>query len=86
MSTKVSDYLYIERWCEMMGSKEYFVADQLKLARDTNAPPTAIYQTKGGTWRTIEYVTSESTRHYFCVRGWMTPDWKVPERDRRDAS
>lgn len=79
MSVKSSTHLYIERWGEMMGSNPSYVADEVKAAAKDKAPATAIYRTKGGKWWTIEEVTSFHTRHYFTARGWMTPEWTVPQ-------
>lgn len=82
MSVTSSEYLYIERWGQMMGSNRDFIADEVARARRDKAPPTAIYRREDG-WRTIEGVTSVETRHYFTARGWMTRDWEVPLADLR---
>lgn len=82
MSVTNSPYPFIERWGSMMGSFPYYITDQIAQARHDKAPPTAIYKTAGGKWRTIEEVTSDGTRHYFCSRGWMKPDWTVTDADR----
>lgn len=77
MNTSKGDYLYIRRWGEMMGSDHSYIGDQIRLAQADRAPQTATFKREGG-WHTIEQVTNPGTQYYFQVRGWMTPDWKVP--------
>lgn len=72
------DYPYIRAWGEMMGSFRPYILGEVDKARRTGAPHTAIYE-RDGTWHTIEGVTNGETRHYFMVRGLMTPDWEVPD-------
>lgn len=85
------DYPYIRRWGELMGSNSYYIEEEIKRARADGAPQTAIYKLpdnkmarelpEGGLirWARIENVSNIHTRHYFTSRGWMKPDWTVPD-------
>jgi hypothetical protein len=67
------DYPYIRAWGEMLGSMSYYILEQVDMAREDNAPPTAIYKQSGynekgewteGLWHTYEGITREDTKHY----------------------
>jgi hypothetical protein len=77
---KANEYVYIKRWGECLGSFPYYIADQQAKAAAEGAPLTAIYHRDGEGWHTIEQVTNANTRHFFTVRGWMTPEWTVPAK------
>lgn len=77
---KAAEYLYVKRWGLMMGSNRDYIAQEQARAAAAAAPLTAIYHRDDQEgWRTIEGVSNESIRHYFTSRGWMTPEWTVPD-------
>jgi hypothetical protein len=48
---KPSDYKYVRAWNKMMGSYEYHIRSQQRLAADDNAPLDALYKRHGtGVW------------------------------------
>ena len=61
----VVDYPHLRAWCRFMGSFEYYTSEQLRLAREENAPADAIYRrTENGrvVWHRYADVTSPETR------------------------
>lgn len=64
-------YPYIVWWGKSLGSFDYYIEAQIKLAEQTSAPETAIYRQQDGTWATIEGITNPSTRvqlERYCKR------------------
>lgn len=72
-------YPYIVWWGKSLGSFDYYIEAQLKLAEQTNAPVTATYRQQDGTWATIEGITNPNTRDQlvrWCKRvGRPVPVW-----------
>lgn len=67
MTKQPRQFRHLRAWCVMMGSYPYYVADQIKRARESGAPEDAIYErydAKGatGVWVTFAEVTNENTR------------------------
>jgi len=91
-----TDYPYIRVWGQYMGSGQYYIDGQVERARETNAPPTAIYERyepggiKTGTWSTADQIENTSTRYAFgqmCERANIpVPEWKEVVRDGKEAS
>jgi hypothetical protein len=57
-------YLYIRAWGEMMGSRDWYVTDQIAIARRENAPADAVYKkvaSEGGAWVSFSEVTNPHT-------------------------
>lgn len=77
----MTSYRYIRAWGEMMGSNKSFIHQEVQQAERDGAPIGATYK-RDGEWKTIEGVTAPATRHWFTSRGLMTPDWKIPYRER----
>ena len=75
---RTQDYPFIRAWGKMMGSFDYYIQEQVGMARHDRAPETAIFKREDG-WATIDSVTDPHTRHYFMVRGLMNPDWTIPK-------
>jgi hypothetical protein len=46
-------YPYIRRWGHMLSSLDYYIEDQITLARLTKAPRDATYRRGDGTWATV---------------------------------
>jgi len=60
-------YPYLRAWCSMMGSEPYYVEQQLKRAKESDAPHDAIYERAGpegepGGWATYHDISSPETR------------------------
>ena len=64
MPTIKHEYPYITVWGKMMGSYDYYIESQIRRARETNAPSTAIYEQgrKSGQWSVVEEVENRDTR------------------------
>lgn len=58
------DYLYIRAWEKMMCSLPFYLELQLEKARKTQAPQTAIYLRRDGTWARFEEIQRDDTRAY----------------------
>jgi hypothetical protein len=43
---------YVVAWGKYVGSKDYYIKDQLALAEKDNAPENAIYKRSSGDWAT----------------------------------
>ena len=60
------DYKYLRAWCSMMGSREYYLQEQLEKARRDKAPQDVVYsinscwEPKG--WRRFSEVSSWQTK------------------------
>lgn len=50
---------YVVAWCRYMGSKNYWIEDQLEKAGRESAPETAIYRKQEGGWVTLEELQNE---------------------------
>lgn len=65
-------YGFVRRWCQYMGSFEYYAAEQVALAHQENAPDHAVYpkteprsgQRIEGQWVTIDEIRSEAAVHF----------------------
>ena len=55
------DYKYIRAWGHMMGSKDYYIQDQIEQARKDKAPQDAIYW-DGLRWHVLADVMRQDTR------------------------
>jgi hypothetical protein len=44
MTNKDKSYETIRRWGRHMGSMSYYIVEEIQRAKDTNAPPHAIYR------------------------------------------
>lgn len=53
------NYRYIQAWGEMMGSREYYISQQITEAKDDEAPENAIYKREQGSWETFDKVTNK---------------------------
>lgn len=42
----MKEYPYIVAWGQMMGSYRYYVVNQVRQAKEDNAPPRAVYKNK----------------------------------------
>lgn len=65
------DYPYIRKWGAYVGSMPYYIAEQINRARETNAPPNAVYEVYDGNgptgqWRTTDDITSPAA---LCALG-----------------
>lgn len=70
MSERLIDrYPYIYAWGRMMGSRQYYVFDQIMDAIVENAPLDAVYKKDDGTWATFREVTNPSTRKH--ITDWI---------------
>lgn len=49
-------YKYIVAWGRYVGSKDYYIEDQLEKAEKENAPKRAISKAHDGTWRTMDAI------------------------------
>jgi uncharacterized membrane protein len=56
------DYIYIKAWGRMMGSYDYYITGEVEKARQENAPPTAVYKSHEGVWRTYEDIERSDTK------------------------
>ena len=86
MSSYPYNYPYIVAWGRLMGSAQYYVMDQLRLAKMEHAPATAIYRTAAGTWRCLEEdVARASTRDW--LKEWVATNMPLDGRtkERRSA-
>jgi len=74
--TVSQDFPYIRLWGRMMGSMSYYIEDQLRLARRTNAPVNATYYREGhprnNGWQTTDDISNWQTRRYLGLRE-LTP-------------
>ena len=52
------DYIMIRAWGQFMGSMNYYIRDQISIAKEDKAPHNAIYKSDEGEWVTIESVKS----------------------------
>lgn len=76
----MDDYLYIRAWGYILGSDRYYIDDEIKKAREDNAPQDAIYvkhnfdSSAPREWIRYESVTSWHTHSrmeaYFESKGW----------------
>jgi hypothetical protein len=57
-----TEYRHIRAWGRMMGSRDYYIQDQIEQARKDKAPQDAIYRTSEGRWRVFSDVTRPDTR------------------------
>ena len=55
-------YPYIYGWGRMMGSKDWFIQDQMELANKENAPSDATHRRRDGTWSVLSNIASEITK------------------------
>ena len=46
----------------MMGSKDWFIQDQMELANKENAPSDATHRRRDGTWSVLSNIASEITK------------------------
>lgn len=53
---------FIAKWGQIMGSYDYYIDNQCRLAKEDNAPANAIYE-RDGKWRTTDDVTSPDMRY-----------------------
>lgn len=54
-------YPYIRKWGKMLSSMNYYIDDQIELARKDKAPANAIYKQDDGAWATTNDIESAST-------------------------
>jgi hypothetical protein len=57
-----TDYPYIHRWGQMMGSGTYYIDQNVRKAKETGAPRNAVYPHDDGTWATTDDIKRKSTR------------------------
>ena len=60
---KSTKYQTIVRWGKMMGSYDYFIANEIERAEKSNAPITTIYE-RDGVWSVAEEISDEATRKH----------------------
>ena len=70
MSTN-SSYPYLRLWCKQAGSYAYYVERQVKRARETNAPPDALFEiyqaaSPTGSWVTLRDLDPEHSFRQTC--------------------
>ncbi|HET7713883.1 MAG TPA: hypothetical protein VFK94_06610 [Patescibacteria group bacterium] len=61
--SNTEDYKWIRAWGRLLGSRAYYIIDQVEQARKDHAPENAIYRKDDGTWATTDDITSEVTRY-----------------------
>lgn len=63
---KPEEYVWIRKWGEMMGSSDYYIEEQQKLAAQDGAPLNAIYAGHNWPkrWETTADITNVDTRAY----------------------
>lgn len=54
-------YDHLRAWCAMMGSDPAYTRAEIELARERNAPETAIYRSPVNRWVTFDEVTNPET-------------------------
>jgi hypothetical protein len=67
------EYPFIHAWGAYMGSKQYYIKDQVSEAKEDEAPQNAIYL-RDGKWRTIDDVSNERAKE-FCL-DWVAKNSK----------
>lgn len=66
-----SDYVWIARWGQYLGSFDYYITQEQERAAGEKAPLDAIYQesryspNQPGAWHTISEVSNPDARSYF---------------------
>lgn len=60
-----SPYRAIVAWGQYLQSYEYYIENQLRLAKSDKAPLLATYRNGDGTWNTLSDVTNMQTREWF---------------------
>lgn len=55
---------YVCAWGALLGSHDYYVANELRQAHADHAGMDAIYKRDNGTWATVKDVQSEDTVDY----------------------
>lgn len=56
------DYPYIKAWGRLLHSAPYYIEDQIRRARETHAPRTAIYWHEDEGWHIYENIKSIETK------------------------
>ncbi len=57
----MENYPYITKWGRMMGSFDYFIENEIRVATKDGAPQNATYKC-GDVWRTTDDITNLTTR------------------------
>ena len=57
-----NDYPFVRAWGRLMGSHQYYIDDQVELARQEQAPANATHRRDDGTWATTDEIVRAHTR------------------------
>lgn len=60
--TNSLDYPAIQIWGNKLGSYQYYIDAQIKLAREEKAPANAIYRVEEGKWATVDHINDIDNR------------------------
>jgi hypothetical protein len=56
------EYEWIRKWGRMLGSYQYYIDDQIALARREQAPANAVHKNQDGRWVTTDEITNVEAR------------------------
>jgi hypothetical protein len=67
-ASSADDYQWIRKWGSYMGSSQWYIDEQVRKARESNAPEDATFHRDDHGWYTVGDITNEMTRYQLGLR------------------